>query len=52
MNEEQLELVESALVQNDRAITDARTGAETQRDAANASVTANNSLANAVACCI
>jgi protease-4 len=48
MNEEQLELVESALLQNDQVITDARTEAETQRDAANASlVTAKTSLANA-----
>ena len=50
MNEEQLELVESALLQNDQAVANARTEAETQRDAANASlVTSNNSLANAVA---
>ena len=35
MNEEQLELVESALLQNDQAVTNARTEAETQRDAAN-----------------
>ena len=50
MNEEQLELVESALLQNDQAVANARTEAETQRDAANASlVTANTSLANAVA---
>jgi len=50
MNEEQLELVESALLQNDQAITNARTEAETQRDAANAAlVTAQTSLANAAA---
>jgi hypothetical protein len=50
VNEEQLELVESALLQNDQAVADARTEAETQRDAANASlVTATTSLANAVA---
>jgi protease-4 len=50
MNEEQLELVESALLQNDQAVADARSEAETQRDAANAELaTANNSLANAVA---
>ena len=50
MNEEQLELVESALHQNDQAITDARTEAETQRDAANASLaTAQTALANAFA---
>lgn len=50
MNEEQLELVESALLQNDQAVADARTEAETQRDAANASlVTAQTSLANATA---
>ena len=48
MNQEQLDLVESALLQNDQAVADARTEAETQRDAANASLsTANNSLANA-----
>ena len=50
MNEEQLELVESALLQNDQAVTDAKTGAETERDAANASlVAAQTSLTNAVA---
>ena len=50
MNEEQLELVERALLQNDQAIADARTEAETQRDDANASLaTAQTSLANAVA---
>jgi signal peptide peptidase SppA len=50
MNEEQLELVESALLQNDQAVADARTDAETQRDAANASLaTTQTSLANAVA---
>ena len=50
MNEEQLELVESALLQNDQAVADARSEAETQRDVANVSlVTANNSLAIAVA---
>ena len=50
LNEEQLELVESALLQNDQAVADARTEAETQRDAANASlVTANTTLTNAVA---
>ena len=50
MNEEQLELVESALHQNDQAITEARTEAETQRDSANASLaTAQSTLANAVA---
>ena len=64
MNEEQLELVEGALLQNDQAITDAWRKAETQRDTANASLvtaetqrdaasaslaTAQTSLANAVA---
>ena len=48
MNEEQLELVESALLQNDQAVTDARTGAEAQRDAANAELaTVQSTLANA-----
>lgn len=48
MNEEQLELVESALLQNDQAIADARTEAETQMDAANAELaTAQTTLANA-----
>ena len=50
LNEEQLELVESALLQNDQVVADARTEADTQRDAANASlVTANTTLANALA---
>ena len=50
MNEEQLELVESALLQNDQAVAAARTNAETQRDAANAElVTAQTTLSNAVA---
>ena len=50
MNEEQLELVESALLQNDQAVANARSEAEAQRDAANASLgTATTSLANAVA---
>jgi protease-4 len=48
MNEEQLELVDSALLQNDQAVADARTEAETLRDAANASLAiATTSLANA-----
>ena len=38
MNQEQLELVESAFLLNDQAVADARTEAETQRDAANASL--------------
>ena len=50
MNEEQLELVESALHQNDQTITEARTEAETQRDAANALLaTAQTALTNAFA---
>lgn len=64
MNEEQLELVECALLQNDQAITNSRIEAETQRDTANASLVtaetqrdaasvslaaAQTSLANAVA---
>jgi hypothetical protein len=50
LNEEQLELVESALLQNDQAVAAARTEAETQRDAANAELAiAQTSLANAVA---
>ena len=64
MNQEQLELVESALLQKDQAVAEARTEAETQRDAANASLVtaetqrdaasaslaaAKTSLANAVA---
>ena len=50
MNQEQLELVESALLQNDQKVTDARSEAETQRDSANAElVTAQTSLSNAVA---
>jgi signal peptide peptidase SppA len=64
MNQEQLELVESALLQNDQTITDARIEAEIQRDTANASLVtaetqrdaasaslamAQTSLANAVA---
>ena len=50
LNEEQLELVEGALLQNDQAVASARTEAETQRDAANASlVTAQTSLSNATA---
>jgi protease-4 len=38
MNQEQLELVESALLQKDQAVAEARTEAETQRDTANASL--------------
>ena len=50
LNEGQLELVESALLQSDQAVAHASTEAETQRDAANASlVTAQTTLANAVA---
>ena len=48
LNEAQLEAIDSALVLNDQAIADARTEAETQRDAAAASqLTAETNLANA-----
>lgn len=50
MNEEQLELVESALFQNEQAVAEARTEAETQRDAANAELaTTKTILTNALA---
>ena len=50
LNEEQLEVIEAAFTHNDQAVAEARTEAETLRDAANASlVTANTTLANAVA---
>ena len=50
MNEEQLELLESALLQNDQAVADARTEAETQRDVTNAELaTTKTTLANALA---
>lgn len=50
LNEEQLVLLESALLQNDQAVADARTEAETQRDAANAELaTTKTTLANVMA---
>jgi hypothetical protein len=50
MNEEQLEQIESALLHSDQAIAEARTEAETQRDAARAELAAaQTALANATA---
>lgn len=50
LNEEQLVLLESALLQNDQAVADARTEAETHREAANAELaTTKTTLSNALA---
>ena len=50
LNEEQLEVIEGALIQNDQAVANARTEAETERDAANDLLAAaNNLLSNAIA---